>query len=715
MSENNKQTGFIKYDKDDTKYGGAKPVVEEELKDLSKRRGSDPENLKGLALSGGGIRAASFSLGVMQALAKKNKLEKFDYMSTVSGGGYIGGSLSWLWLDKWQKNQTKDRKFATKNANFPYGTDGRFSNSDENLDRDQASLMRHLRQHGKYLIPGNGITLLSFLSVVIRSVSMGFISLIILASLFFHLLHITPAFNQGYFFSTYAADFVLLSMIVYFICLLLYGIFSIVNNKNADNAYLWRRRWEKGIKYVLLFASIMLLVVIIFMLRVYIGKIDLQSAGGITSVIGAFFAWYGKISNKKNIIKIIPTSLVIKTGVIIMLTGMLLLSEQLAFSINSLDESSLNIQLMLLGSHTIVAILVLIYAYLVPINKVSIHRYYRDRLMETFMPDVENVLKGGDTSIATQANKMGIHECLPDDDNNMPYHIINSNIILVESKISKFRGRGGDNFILTPLYSGSNATGWLKSKAFANGSVTLPTAVAISGAAANSDSGVAGKGLTINPLVSVLMSIFNLRLGYWVVNPNIEFQPNQKTNPSYLTPGFRGIINRKKLNEEANFVQLSDGGHFENLAMYELIRRHCRLIVCCDAEQDNKFVFGGLINIIEKARIDFGVRIKISAEELDKLKYSKAKDGKLVLAKQGYLVADIIYPNNEPVGKLVYVKTTLPENCLSVDLLAYKNNHKHFPDETTIDQFFDEKQLEAYRMLGMNIGELLVNDENITW
>ncbi|MBA3016440.1 MAG: hypothetical protein FP815_16040, partial [Desulfobulbaceae bacterium] len=78
-------------------HGGAKKIVDLELESIKNRRPeATPQNLTGLALSGGGIRSASFSLGVMQALARKNWLNRFDYLSTVSGGGYIGSSLTWL-------------------------------------------------------------------------------------------------------------------------------------------------------------------------------------------------------------------------------------------------------------------------------------------------------------------------------------------------------------------------------------------------------------------------------------------------------------------------------------------------------------------------------------------------------------------------------------------------------------------------------------------
>jgi hypothetical protein len=62
--------------------------------------------LSALCLSGGGIRSATFNLGVLQALARADLLHRFDYLSTVSGGGYIG---SWLqsWIARERENARK--------------------------------------------------------------------------------------------------------------------------------------------------------------------------------------------------------------------------------------------------------------------------------------------------------------------------------------------------------------------------------------------------------------------------------------------------------------------------------------------------------------------------------------------------------------------------------------------------------------------------------
>ena len=65
-------------------------------KDLIARMHRDPEPLAALCISGGGISSATFALGAIQGLAERGLLSRFDYLSTVSGGGYIGG-----WLTAW--------------------------------------------------------------------------------------------------------------------------------------------------------------------------------------------------------------------------------------------------------------------------------------------------------------------------------------------------------------------------------------------------------------------------------------------------------------------------------------------------------------------------------------------------------------------------------------------------------------------------------------
>jgi len=129
------------------------------------------EELVGLALSGGGIRSAYFALGVLQSLAKRDVLRRVDYLSTVSGGGYIGSTLTWLLHDS--------SKIATSGETpppprpdtsiFPIGEIGRSRRED--IDENQpAAILNFIRQHGNYLIPGQGLNLVSLITVVLLNV-----------------------------------------------------------------------------------------------------------------------------------------------------------------------------------------------------------------------------------------------------------------------------------------------------------------------------------------------------------------------------------------------------------------------------------------------------------------------------------------------------------------------------------------------------------------
>src|SRR5581483_9540658 len=92
-----------------------------------------PTDTVGLALSGGGVRSATFCLGVLQALAKRDRLRGIDFLSTVSGGGYIGAFLG--------------RLYTRIQANVADPA-GRVSDI---LAHDDSNEIFWLRSHAKYL------------------------------------------------------------------------------------------------------------------------------------------------------------------------------------------------------------------------------------------------------------------------------------------------------------------------------------------------------------------------------------------------------------------------------------------------------------------------------------------------------------------------------------------------------------------------------------
>ena len=714
-------TGFINYNPQGD-YAGADNLLSEEWKHIKfRRKNFNQDNIKGLALSGGGIRSASFCLGVLQALAVHTRLEKFDYLSTVSGGGYLGGALSWLWSDKW-KDSAQSQDFGTTSKDFPFGASVRDFRGDDDartMNRQQASLLRHLRQHGKYLIPGRGINALSLFSIVLRSITMGFVSLMVFSSLIFSALYTVRVFGEACV-SPVLIGLMGLAVLSYLVLHFRYMI-TIANFKNKttggeegsekgrQESYQKRRWFEKTLPIGLYIIIALGILSSIHAAQVYMTESALQ-VGGVSALLGAAFGAIGKESKWRAFLGKLPHSFQMMVGAVLMVFGLLVLADSLVAYLAA--QTAFHLVIFLPLAYVIYKL-----AEYLPINNISIHRYYRDRLMETFMPDVEKVLSGDDDGEALKANETKLHQLIreelnPDDANakEFPFHIINTNIILVESEIAKFRGRGGDNFILTPLYSGSNATGWRSTEEFCAGDITLPSAVAISGAAANPNAGVAGQGLTTNPVISILMSIFNLRLGYWASNP--RYKNGQDETPSYWKPGFWEVVNRNKMNEEASYVQLSDGGHFENLALYELIRRRAKFIVVCDAGADPNYEFADLANAIEKVRVDFGAIIEIDRTALEPLiPQSDSSESSLnyAVSEKSYLLANIDYNDGGEKGQLVYIKTALSKT-IPADIHGYKRLNPDFPDQTTADQFFDEIQFEAYRELGWQIVQDMMQD-----
>lgn len=711
--DSEKQHDFIDYEKG-ADYAGAEKLLQEEWAYLEEYRESfDKNNIKGIALSGGGIRSASFCLGVLQALASENKLERFDYLSSVSGGGYLAGALNWLWSGLWREPGSKTQGFGVGKHDFPFGTEGRrFNSNDKQGNRRQASLLRHLRQNGKYLVPGKGITALSFFSIILRSLVMGFIALMILAGFLFSVFYQLQIFEPDKSISVFFRGVGGVTLILGFVGLQILYVLMLAKHKYSGNnasGYRLRRLFERWIPLPLKIALLCYVFAAIHWVQVSFNEVVLE-VGSVSAALGAVFGVLGSESKWNKLIAFIPQSIKVVIGAALMLFGLLVLADLVV------NQLVLQYPYLYMAITAGSALLLVAIAYFLPINNISIHRYYRDRLMETFMPDAEKVFRGEDCQEAIRSNRTGVHELGLGDRYQAPYPLINTNVILVESEIAKFRGRGGDNFILSPLYSGSNATGWRRTREFCDGNITLPTAVAISGAAANPDAGVAGRGLTTNAVISILMSIFNLRLGYWASNPNPDREYAHNWIPNYFNPGFVEILEREDMNETAPLVQLSDGGHFENLALYELFRRRARLIVICDAAADPAYEFADLANAIEKARVDFGVSVHLDKTELDKLVPAikpEQSSREYAVAEKSYLMADVDYHDGSKTpAKLIYIKTTLWKD-ISADIHGYKRAHADFPDETTVDQFFDEVQFEAYRELGWQIAHSVMEDDEV--
>jgi len=672
----------------------AHDVIEAERKHIGK---SDAPS--GLAISGGGIRSATFGLGVVQALVSGGILQKLDYLSTVSGGGYIGSALTWFL----HKGLPNGGKAGTDKKNFPLGqvdAAGRIKDTQGN------EILDFIRQHGNYLIPGQGLNAISLFGIVLRSM---FISLFVYFGIFSTIMWVLK--KMGIFtevslqsipvmgMEQVAFLFVAAAALVIIIAAtsLIFSLRTVLSKSTGKRRYKELVAGQRllGQAWTIVFAAV--LFGSIPYVSAWLGELWQQVAtAGASTVIGAIsgFLQYRKAQTpgadaggKMSTLRIVVGAFALIYGLLwgaFVLTGFL--TSWLAFA----------------G----LAAITLVFGLLANLNYVGFHRMYRDRLMETFMPDRENILTN-QWGPATEADG-ALLEDMCSGDNKRPYHLVNTNIILVDSPTSKFRARGADNFLPTPLYCGSDATGWCRTNSYmkrggARG-MTLPTAMAISGAAVNPDAGVAGKGVTRNRLVSLLMGVLNLRLAYWAANPHPDKQP--PLQPNFIFPGFWGDVIGGGLSEKKHAIEISDGGHFENLALYELVRRKLKLIILSDAGADPMFQFGDLANAVERVRVDFGAKIRFRDDaDLAGLLPGSAEDGPLTkkydLARRGFAVADITYFDGSH-GTPIYLKSTLtPE--LPADLYGYKSAHADYPDQSTADQFFDEEQCEAYRELGYQL------------
>ena len=323
------------------------------------------------------------------------------------------------------------------------------------------------------------------------------------------------------------------------------------------------------------------------------------------------------------------------------------------------------------------------------VNITSPHGYWRDRLSRVFLfrarwfgrPVPNDGLKLSELGTLNPA---------------VPYHLLNTSLNLAASRVEDLPGRGSDFFMFSRRYVGSYSTGYCTTEAIeaSDRHLNLGTAMAISSAAVAPNSGT----LTVTPLVPVL-TVLNVRQDYWAPNPWFVQGSSmvRRAWARWLGPGplylFREALGL--LHARGPFVNLSDGGHIENLAVYELLRRRCKVIVAADAEHDPMMSCASLATLIRFARIDLGIEIMIN---LDPLALDETG-----LTERHWTLGTIRYGTSrtgEPeTGYLLYVKSSVTGDEAPY-VKDYRRANPAFPQETTADQFFNEAQFESYRALG---------------
>jgi hypothetical protein len=338
----------------------------------------------------------------------------------------------------------------------------------------------------------------------------------------------------------------------------------------------------------------------------------------------------------------------------------------------------------------------LLLSWRVNINLFSLHHFYRNRLTRCYL---------GATNADRKPHALTGFD--PEDDVAMaelagqrPLHIVGTAINLNRGRQLAWQSRRAASFTFTPLHAGyepasTQVNGGYRAAADygmdADGQpIMLGTAVAISGAAASPN-----MGYHTSPAVAFLMSVFNVRLGHWCGDTG-QGKAWRQRDPvlglRYWCAELTGSAD-----QDYPFVSLSDGGHFENLGIYELVRRRCALILASDAGADPKYAFEDLAGAMRKCYTDFGVEFDFGKNKVDDIR----PQGDQPSARH-YAVAKIVYPGGAAPGTLVYWKASITAD-MPPDIMHYRRTMQDFPHETTADQFFEEAQFESYRHLGYEV------------
>ena len=359
----------------------------------------------------------------------------------------------------------------------------------------------------------------------------------------------------------------------------------------------------------------------------------------------------------------------------------------------------------------LIGVITVVISWRVGVNEFSLHYFYRNRLVRAYLgatrPRKQREQTVNKFTNFDKLDDMKLASLVKENSYCGPFMILNTalNATVITDELDR-QDRKAESFVFTSKYCGfdcsrtrSAARSTKKSYEFAyrptkdysaEGGPDLGTAMTVSGAAVNPN-----MGYHSSPATAFLLTIFNVRLGCWIGNPRKSYwkYADPKFGLAYLISDLVGTSDTT-----ANFVSLSDGGHFDNMGIYELIRRRCKYILLCDAEEDDDLSCEGLANAIRRCRIDFGAQIDIDISDITTLD----KDTKF--AKQHFVTGTIWYPGDHPQrpsGVLTYVKASLTSN-LSVDIREYFIQNKQFPQQSTGDQFFDEAQFESYRKLGFS-------------
>jgi hypothetical protein len=773
-----------------------------------------PVDRVGLAFSGGGIRSATFNLGVLKGLHDLELLKHVHYLATVSGGGYIGA-----WWTAWRTRVGKNRHEEDAKV-FPMAQRADAAGQtvfDKKLNREPEEV-RHLREFSNFLSPRIGFfqsemwnAVMAVLSAVLPAVM---VASSVLALAFLIWLGVNrviladalpiPMLPRGLRWLSAPLLLSLITLVAYiafeikwrregkaeplptkewrtrasrfhFVLVVLFiaGIYSGWHYwlkqvswmskmpVSLGSEQLWR--WSTGISIpesersfsfsshlfdapILCFAiALVLLILRLLIMRMrqvsisgtmvslmdralsrMIGtalvfaalgilwlagcwlnytKWGTQVPAGGALVSGGAFAllrnWIGRMgpAKKGGVMDIVKPLIPQILAYVAIALWAICIAALIAGGIEKYHVSPWLLFAIALG-------IVLFAAVSFDPAQVSMHSFYRNRLSRAYLgasnPDANQSAEQNRQTDVRVKDDIQLRDLSPEGVER-PIHLVCCAANDLGGDHLGNLSRGSRSAVLSRFgfAIGNHCHTWEKEKAACHESLGVGSAITASAAAFNSNMG--SLSMTLGAGVTFLCTALNLRLGLWLPHPLTDKDGAPKVFPGLLflmemfgltNSGLRPAGATSQRKPVAKYVHLSDGAHFENLALYELIRRHCRYIVVSDCGADPEVAFDDFGNAMRRIREDFGVEIDI---DLSPLKPNEAR-----LSKQHVAVGSITYDprgDRKDTAVLLYLKPTLTGDEPG-DITQYRTRNADFPHESTGDQFYDEAQWESYRRLG---------------
>jgi hypothetical protein len=326
----------------------------------------------------------------------------------------------------------------------------------------------------------------------------------------------------------------------------------------------------------------------------------------------------------------------------------------------------------------------------VPVNRFSLHGMYQQRLIRTFLGASRRDRRPNAFTGFDRNDDVCVHQLA----DVRPLHVINTTL---NAKSSTHLGRKetlAQSFSFTPFFVGNRDLGYRPAHEYGSDGgakatgLSLGMALAVSGAAASS-----AMGMYSTKSRAFLLTLANARLGLWFGNPDSEQRWESSEPAISVAPLMRELLGLTT--DDNPYVYLSDGGHYENLGLWEMVARRCRYIVVSDAGCDPTYTYGDLGNAVRRIRLDLGIPILFPSLDI-----TKAGQGTTnAHAAIGKILYSVVDGPDAPDGTILYIKATLSGDE-PIDVRNFASSDPAFPHDTTANQFFDEARFESYRTLG---------------